>query len=62
MAQTVAFVGLGSMGAGMARSLVRNEFTVRGYDIRSEPLERLGADGGQDDLALARVMEQLAGL
>src|SRR5712691_7904167 len=47
MAQTVAFVGLGSMGAGMARSLVRNEFTVRGYDIRSEPLERLGLDGGQ---------------
>src|SRR5712691_5051569 len=47
MAQTVAFVGLGSMGAGMARSLVRNEYTVRGYDIRSEPLERLGADGGQ---------------
>src|SRR5258708_437971 len=47
MAQTVAFVGLGSMGAGMARSLVRNEFTVRGHDIRSEPLERLAVDGGQ---------------
>src|SRR5713226_3532868 len=47
MAQTVAFVGLGSMGSGMARSLVRNEFTVRGYDIRSEPLARLGADSGQ---------------
>src|SRR5256885_4485292 len=47
MAQTVAFVGLGSMGAGMARSLVRNECTVRGYDIRSEPLEQLGVDGGQ---------------
>src|ERR1700716_1437456 len=47
MVQTVAFVGLGSMGAGMARSLVRNELTVRGYDIRSEPLERLAVDGGQ---------------
>src|SRR5258707_3149804 len=47
MAQTVSFVGLGSMGAGMARSLVRNEFTVRGYDIRAEPLERLAVDGGQ---------------
>jgi 3-hydroxyisobutyrate dehydrogenase len=35
------------MGAGMARSLVRNEFTVRGYDIRAEPLERLAVDGGQ---------------
>ncbi len=47
MAQSVAFVGLGSMGSGMARNLVRNEFTVRGYDIRSEPLERLAVDGGQ---------------
>ncbi len=36
MAQMVAFVGLGAMGAGLARSLVRNECTVRGYDIRSQ--------------------------
>jgi L-threonate 2-dehydrogenase len=46
VAQTVAFVGLGAMGSGMARCLVRNEFTVRGFDTRPEPLERLGADGG----------------
>ena len=45
MAQTVAFIGLGSMGSGMARCLLRNEFTVRG-----------------NDLAVARVIEQLAGL
>jgi putative dehydrogenase len=47
MPQTVAFVGLGAMGSGMARSLVRREFSVRGYDIRPEPLAQLGADGGQ---------------
>jgi putative dehydrogenase len=47
MAQTVAFVGLGAMGSGMARCLVRKEFSVRGFDTRSEPLERLGVDGGQ---------------
>jgi len=47
MAETVAFVGLGAMGSGMARCLVRNEFTVRGFDTRAEPLEVLGADGGQ---------------
>jgi L-threonate 2-dehydrogenase len=47
MAQTVAFVGLGAMGSGMARCLVRKEFTVRGYDVRSEVLEQLGLDGGQ---------------
>src|SRR5690348_14756937 len=47
MAETVAFVGLGAMGSGMARCLVQKEFTVRAYDIRSDALERLGADGGQ---------------
>src|SRR4030081_1049153 len=46
MPQTVAFVGLGAMGLGMARCLVRKGFTVRGYDIRSEPLDRLSAEGG----------------
>jgi 3-hydroxyisobutyrate dehydrogenase len=35
------------MGSGMARALVRHEFMVRGYDIRSEPLDQLGLDGGQ---------------
>jgi L-threonate 2-dehydrogenase len=47
MAQTVAFVGLGAMGSGMARCLVHKEFTLRGYDTRPEPLEQLGLDGGQ---------------
>ncbi|MDQ6670058.1 MAG: NAD(P)-dependent oxidoreductase [Chloroflexota bacterium] len=47
MPQTVAFVGLGAMGSGMARSLVRKEFTVRGYDLREEPREQLGLAGGQ---------------
>src|ERR1051326_928085 len=36
MSQTVAFVGLGAMGAGMARCLVRAGFSVRGYDVREE--------------------------
>jgi L-threonate 2-dehydrogenase len=47
MAQTLAFVGLGAMGSGMARCLVRSEFTVRGYDVRAEALEQLARDGGQ---------------
>jgi putative dehydrogenase len=47
MAQTVAFVGLGAMGSGMARALVRREFNVRGYDPRPEPLAQLALDGGQ---------------
>jgi L-threonate 2-dehydrogenase len=47
MAETVAFVGLGAMGSGMARCLVRSEFAVRGFDVRAEALEQLAADGGQ---------------
>src|SRR3979409_1942894 len=46
MPETVAFVGLGAMGLGMARCLVRKGFTVRSYDIRSEPLDRLSGEGG----------------
>jgi putative dehydrogenase len=47
MAETVAFIGLGAMGSGMARNLVQREFAVRGYDVRSEPLDQLSVDGGQ---------------
>ncbi|MGI9148034.1 MAG: NAD(P)-dependent oxidoreductase [Chloroflexota bacterium] len=47
MVQTVAFVGLGAMGSGMARCLAHKQFTVRGYDPRPEPLVQLGVDGGQ---------------
>ena len=46
MARTVAFVGLGAMGAGMARGLVGRGFTVRGYDVRAEAVEAFGAHGG----------------
>jgi 3-hydroxyisobutyrate dehydrogenase len=35
------------MGLGMAQCLLRKGFTVRGYDVRAEPLEFLAAAGGQ---------------
>ena len=43
MPQSVAFIGLGAMGAGMARCLSRAGFSVRGYDVR----EGLTPDGVQ---------------
>jgi 3-hydroxyisobutyrate dehydrogenase len=43
--RTVAFVGLGAMGAGMARCLVRHGFAVRGFDVRPEPVASLAAEG-----------------
>ena len=39
----VGFIGLGAMGFGMAASLVRAGFAVRGYDVRREPMDRLVA-------------------
>lgn len=43
---SVAVVGLGSMGLGMARSLVRAGHAVRGFDISADALNALEAAGG----------------
>ncbi|HXF61103.1 MAG TPA: L-threonate dehydrogenase [Caldilineaceae bacterium] len=45
--QPVGFVGLGAMGLGMARSLLRAGFTVHGYDLSAAALEALAAAGGR---------------
>jgi 3-hydroxyisobutyrate dehydrogenase len=47
MSDTVAFVGLGAMGAGMAACLLRHGITVRGFDVRPEPVQALAGLGGQ---------------
>jgi L-threonate 2-dehydrogenase len=41
----VAFIGLGAMGAGMARCLLRNGFSVRAYDIRADRVDAVARDG-----------------
>jgi len=43
----VGFVGLGAMGAPMARNLLAKGFAVRGFDMRAEALEELAAAGGE---------------
>jgi L-threonate 2-dehydrogenase len=45
--QTAAVIGLGSMGFGMAQSLLRAGFAVTGYDIAADSLKRLEAEGGR---------------
>lgn len=45
--RTIAFVGLGAMGAPMAENLVRKQFRVTGYDRRDEALAALVAGGGE---------------
>ncbi len=44
--QSVAVVGLGSMGLGMARALLRNGHTVRGFDVNRAALDSLSEAGG----------------
>ncbi len=45
--KTVAVIGLGSMGLGIAKSLLRKGFSVAGYDIDKGAAGRLAAAGGQ---------------
>jgi putative dehydrogenase len=43
---TIGFVGLGAMGAPMARNLVARGFKVQGFDVRAAALEALEQAGG----------------
>ncbi|GLR66852.1 oxidoreductase [Acidocella aquatica] len=44
---TVAVIGLGSMGFGMAQSLGRAGFSVAGFDVARDAVNRLRAEGGR---------------
>jgi len=46
-AQRVAVIGLGSMGFGMATSLLRGGFAVTGCDVSADSVARFKATGGQ---------------
>jgi putative dehydrogenase len=45
--RTAAVIGLGSMGFGMAQSLMRAGFQVTGCDVSPASVERLVAEGGR---------------
>jgi 3-hydroxyisobutyrate dehydrogenase len=45
---SIAFVGLGAMGAPMAENLVRKQFRVTGFDMRAEARAALAAAGGHE--------------
>ena len=46
MSRNVGVIGLGAMGLGVARSLLRAGFRVHACDLRSAVLESFAADGG----------------
>lgn len=48
MQKQIAVIGLGSMGYGMAQSLLRAGHTVYGYDIDPKTTERFRGEGGAE--------------
>ena len=56
--QTIAFIGLGSMGLPMAKNLLGRGFAVRGFDVRPAATQVLAAGGG---IAARSVAEACAG-
>ncbi|MCR9087757.1 MAG: NAD(P)-dependent oxidoreductase [Rhodobacteraceae bacterium] len=44
--QTTAIIGLGSMGYGMAQSLLQAQHVTHGFDIAPEKVEAFAAEGG----------------
>jgi putative dehydrogenase len=45
-AKSIAFIGLGAMGAPMAENLIKRQFRVTGFDMREAAREALVAVGG----------------
>ena len=45
MTQTIAFIGLGNMGGGMAANLLKNGYTVRAFDLSVEALAKAEGHG-----------------
>ncbi len=59
--QKTAVIGLGSMGYGIAQSLLRGGHVTYGYDIAAHAMDRFKAEGGADG-ALADVAGDLDGV
>lgn len=46
MSRNVGVIGLGAMGLGVARSLLRADFRVHACDVREHVLSGFAAEGG----------------
>lgn len=55
--QRIGFVGLGAMGAPMARNLLAKGFAVRGFDTRAVAMDDVVAAGGERAADAAAVAE-----
>src|SRR5258705_9926609 len=60
--RSVGFIGLGQMGFGMARNLIKAGHDVLAYDFAPEPLARFIAAGGRAARDPAQVGAECAGV
>ena len=56
MTTTIAFIGLGNMGGGMAANLVKNGFAVRAFDLSEEALAKAEAAGATRSTSAAEAV------
>jgi 3-hydroxyisobutyrate dehydrogenase-like beta-hydroxyacid dehydrogenase len=47
MRKLIGFIGLGNMGMGMAKNILKKGFPLVAYDIRDEPLKAIKEVGAQ---------------
>ena len=53
----VGLIGIGDMGIGMAKNIVKQGFNLTGYDLRAERLEMLSKLGGKPAASCREVGE-----
>ena len=58
MSYNVGVIGLGAMGSGMARTLLRHGHAVRVFDVRAEAAQGFAAEGGIACSSLTELAQQ----
>ncbi len=57
MTQTIAFIGLGNMGGGMAANLLKKGFAVRAFDLSEDALSRAESHGAIRTASVAQAVD-----
>lgn len=57
MKKNVGIIGLGDMGIGMAKNIIKNGFELTGFDLRTERLEMLSKLRGKPAASSREVAE-----
>ncbi len=53
----IGIIGLGDMGIGLSRNIIKGGFELTGFDLREERLQMLEDAGGKRGMSVADVGE-----